>query len=346
MAMKAKELAQLMGVSAATMSLVLNNKPGISSDLRNTLLHQVRELGYGYMIKGENGNADIEQAHRKIAYLIYPDSESQKGETSFFAPVLEGVEREARRLGYQVMVVHMDGEADELFGQDLHEECQGVVIQAQTIGEEMERQLEMIGLPAVLTACPDGGKRVLSVGIDHESGMQKVVSLLKKCGHTRVAYAGVVDKNDVEKERFRYFQLAMTEAGMMFGGRFDISAGDREEEKLQKELKRTEQENTFPTAIVLEDDLLAPVVYRVLRRAGLRIPEDVSVIGFGGREICSMIDPSLSTVRVPRRYMGRMVMTMLDHRIDMHSRGMENAGVRMKVDVELVEMESVGLAAE
>lgn len=343
MAMKAKELAQLMGVSAATMSLVLNNKPGISGDLRNSLLQQVRDLGYGYMIRGENENVS-ENPARKIAYLIYPGCESGSDGVSFYAPVLEGVEREARRLGYQLLVVHMDQEADALFLQKLHEECLGVVVQAQVYGEEIEQQVGQIDLPAVVTACESPDARAMSVGINHEMGMKKAVSFLRKNGHQRIGYVGVSEKNDLEKERFRYFKLAMLEAGIQVQEEYCVILEGRTEDQGDPGAfeKMWSAETDRPTALVLEDDLLAPAVYRALRRQGLRIPEDMSVIGFGGRELCSQIDPPLATVRVPRRFMGRMVMTMLEHRIDMSRRGLENAGARMLIDVDTIGLESVG----
>lgn len=352
MAMKAKELAQLMGVSAATMSLVLNNKPGISADLRNTLLKQVRDLGYGYMIKGES-ESEAEGLEKKIAYLIYPGCESGSDGTSFYAPVLEGVEREARRLGYELLVVHMDLEAEDTFLQKLGNECQGIVVQAQTAREEIEEQIARIGLPAVVTACQSRQQRALSVCINHEMGMEKAVAALAEKGHRRIGYVGVPEKNDLEKERCRYFKLAMWEAGLEAKDCWTVDADGQLRNGAGMCVRLDAGAGTLvpcespagPTALILEDDLLAPAVYRVLRRMGKRIPEDVSVIGFGGREICSLLDPPLSTVRVPRRFMGRMVMTMLEHRIGMSARGLENAGAHMRIDVDLVEMESVGACA-
>ena len=99
MAIKSKELAKLLGVSTATMSLVLNHKPGISDELRGSLLSRIQEMGYGYMIKeaeeAETGGSAV--SAKNIAYIILADHQEEGDEGAFFPPVIEGAEREARQ---------------------------------------------------------------------------------------------------------------------------------------------------------------------------------------------------------------------------------------------------------
>ena len=66
-----------------------------------------------------------------------------------------------------------------------------------------------------------------------------------------------------------------------------------------------------PTALLVENDVLAIPVYRALKSAGYRVPEDVSVIGFDGRSICSIMEPTLTTMRIPRRLLGRSLIMLL-----------------------------------
>ena len=96
-----------------------------------------------------------------------------------------------------------------------------------------------------------------------------------------------------------------------------------------------------PSAMVLENDLMAIAVYRALKGRGLRIPEDVSVVGFDGRSICSMLEPALTTLRVPRREMGRLLVMLLLQKIELQGRTAEQVTVRLEIDAELVEMDSV-----
>ena len=103
MAIKSKELAGLLGVSAATMSLVLNHKPGISDELRNSLLERIREMGYGYMIREEEQAERTEPASGStIAYLVLSEYHDDVEEAAFFPKVIEGAEREARKRGLRL----------------------------------------------------------------------------------------------------------------------------------------------------------------------------------------------------------------------------------------------------
>ena len=109
MAIKSKELAGMLGVSTATMSLVLNHKPGISDELRSSLLARIQEMGYGYMIKEEP--QELQEGSpapmKNIAYLVMSDYQDEGDEAAFFPPVIEGAEREARHLGYHFSIIHM-----------------------------------------------------------------------------------------------------------------------------------------------------------------------------------------------------------------------------------------------
>ena len=113
MAIKSKELAGMLGVSAATMSLVLNHKPGISEELRNSLLEKIREMGYGYMIREEDERGEKEETagDKTIAYVVLSEYHDDVEEAAFFPKVIEGAEREARRLGYRFTILHIYDES-------------------------------------------------------------------------------------------------------------------------------------------------------------------------------------------------------------------------------------------
>ena len=100
MAIKAKELAKLLGVSTATISLVLNDKPGICEDTRQQLIAKIREMGYGYMLKGG------ESARRgSIAFVTYPPEEPQEETYTQDPKVMLGAEAAAREQDYDLTVV-------------------------------------------------------------------------------------------------------------------------------------------------------------------------------------------------------------------------------------------------
>ena len=153
MAIKSKELAKLLGVSTATMSLVLNHKPGISDELRGSLLSRIQEMGYGYMIKeaeeAETGGSAV--SAKNIAYIILADHQEEGDEGAFFPPVIEGAEREARRLGYHFSIIHMyDEKAGRLRESIKKEQYAGMVVYADMMSPGLKKELDGTDIPYVM----------------------------------------------------------------------------------------------------------------------------------------------------------------------------------------------------
>lgn len=147
-AIKSKELAGMLGVSTATMSLVLNHKPGISDELRSSLLARIQEMGYGYMIKEEP--QELQEGSpapmKNIAYLVMSDYQDEGDEAAFFPPVIEGAEREARHLGYHFSIIHMyDEKGSRLRDSIRREEYAGMLVYADVMSQELKKELDAMG---------------------------------------------------------------------------------------------------------------------------------------------------------------------------------------------------------
>ena len=136
-------------------------------------------------------------------------------------------------------------------------------------------------------------------------------------------------------ERRRSFSYAMEELGQEEEARSfcveEAGTGQRRRRYLEELWKDAER---IPTAFLVENDVMGIAVYRALKSNGLRVPEDVSVIGFDGRSICSMLEPSLTTLRVPRRLMGRLLVRLLLEKIELQNRASERVTVRLEINAE------------
>ena len=343
MAIKSKELAGLLGVSAATMSLVLNHKPGISDELRSSLLERIREMGYGYMIREEGQAEKAEPASdRTIAYLVLSEYHDDVEEAAFFPKVIEGAEREARKRGYRFTILHVYDENGEKLRESIgKEQFAGMLVYAAQICEEMKEALDALEIPYILIDCycPLAGANAVTV--NNRQGIFTAVKYLYAKGHRRIGYIGSGRPLCSLVERRKSFRYAMEEVGLTEDPRFcveEAGTGQDAQEYLEELWKDTA---LVPSAMVLENDLMAIAVYRALKGRGLRIPEDVSVVGFDGRSICSMLEPALTTLRVPRREMGRLLVMLLLQKIELQGRTAEQVTVRLEIDAELVEMDSV-----
>lgn len=348
MAIKSKELAGLLGVSAATVSLVLNHKPGISEELRRTLLDRIREMGYGYMIRElpeagvpETVRQDAFREMNTICYVLLSEYSDEVSGASFFPAVIEGAEREARHMGYRFSIIHMYGEKGRRLKEGIGSaHYAGMIVYAESLDEEMKRQLDETEIPYIVIDCCDPYLRVSSVTVNNRQGVETAIRYLYEKGHRRIGYVSSGRSHGSLAERSRSFHYAMEELKLPVEPEHIITGetGPGAQRYLEKHWK---EETPPPTALLVENDILAVAVYRALKNTGYRIPEDVSVIGFEGRSICSLLEPTLTTMRVPRRLLGRMLMMLLRSKMDLADRSLEDVPVRVEVNAELVEMESV-----
>ncbi|HJC25192.1 MAG TPA: LacI family transcriptional regulator [Candidatus Eisenbergiella merdavium] len=344
MAIKSKELAGMLGVSAATMSLVLNHKPGISEELRNSLLERIREMGYGYMIRDEEEREEREDfgPDKTIAYVVLSEYHDDVEEAAFFPKVIEGAEREARKSGYRFTILHMYDESGEKLRDSVgKEQFAGMLVYAAHVTDRMKEALDALEVPYLLIDCFCPAVDASAVTINNRQGILAAVDYLYKRGHRRIGYVSSGRQICSLMERRKSFRYAMEEIGLEEDPAFCVEkagTGQRAQEYLEELWKDARR---VPTALLVENDVMAISVYRALKNNGLRIPEDVSVIGFDGRSICSMLEPPLTTLRVPRRLMGRLLVMLLLQKIELQSRVTETVTVRLEINAELVEMESV-----
>ena len=332
MAIKSKELAGMLGVSAATMSLVLNHKPGISEELRNSLLERIREMGYGYMIREEEERGEKEEpvSDKTIAYVVLSEYHD------------EGAEREARRLGYRFTILHIYDEKGGRLKESIRKEAfAGLLIYAAQVSREMKEALDALEVPWILIDCFCPDVEASAVTVNNRQGIYTAVKYLYGRGHRKIGYVSSGRPLCSLIERRRSFSYAMEELGLEEEARFcveEAGTGQKAQEYLEALWKDADR---IPTAFLVENDVMAIAVFRALKSNGFRIPEDVSVIGFDGRSICSMLEPSLTTLRIPRRLMGRLLVRLLLEKIELQNRASERVTVRLEINAELVEMESV-----
>lgn len=342
MAIKSKELAEMLEVSTATMSLVLNHKPGISEELRKTLLSQIREMGYGYMIKDEETGAEDGNARKKMVYLVYANPQDASEESAFYPPVLEGAEREARKAGYQLSILHMDGRRGKGVIELKKEGYAGIIVQSAVLDGELIAELDKTEIPYVTIDSYEAGKNVSTVVSNNEQGIYQAVRYLKSLGHRSIGYVRSGSESMCFARRHRFFQYAMAEeADVVWNPDYDINVHGWGKEAQNEIDAFLAAGKGIPDAFILETDVLAVPLYQSLSQAGYSIPEDISVIGFDGRAVCSILSPPLTTMRVHRNFMGRAVVMLLCHKIENKERGLDEIAAKLELDVELVCMGSV-----
>jgi LacI family transcriptional regulator len=249
-----------------------------------------------------------------------------------FALIALGAERRAAAAG-QTLFVSRGSFPESLF--QLQGRVDGVLIAAATSDAAYRRNL-LGGLPAVLVNRKEPGD-LASVPVDDEAGAALAVRYLTELGHRRIAHVAGPQNADTARRRLRGYRLALRAAGIdapsewIAEASFDEAAGHLAATRLVNLDPR-------PTALFAANIRIAIGALSAVRRAGLRVPDDVSVIGFDDTPLAAYVDPPLTTVRMPLEELGSVAVESLLAEID----GSRAESLMLSIPPELVVRASAG----
>ncbi|HBE80930.1 MAG TPA: LacI family transcriptional regulator [Firmicutes bacterium] len=337
MPLRIKDIAEELNISPATVSLVLNNKPGISDETRQRILKFVEEKGYITNMLSKPAFKN----NRNIRFVIYKKHGKVVSETPFFSELMEGIDKEAREEGYNVLVSYIN-EQDNTKMDVLRiiEETapDGIMLLAtEMVAEDLEA-FKQLYLPMVLLDSNfENEHQVDIVIINNCQGTYEAVKYLTDCGHTEIGYLhSSVWINNFD-ERKEGFMNALNSRGMKFNKHYLLEVESTMEGAYNDVLNYLEVRSTLPTAFFADNDIIAFGAIKAFREKGINIPQDVSIIGFDDMPFCEMIDPALTTLRVFKQRMGRIAAKRLIERIEHNP----EETIKVEVSTELVERKSV-----
>ena len=297
MPISAKDVARAAGVSVATVSRALTHPETVAPATRERVLATARAMGYRpnaaarSLITGRTGNIG----------LVVPDMENP-----FFASVTKGVQLRARSAGYAVFVADSDEDpgAEPELARTLAEQVDGLLLCSPRAPQTVIRQLaDECTLVLVNRTCGD----IPAVTIDNREGVRQALEHLRALGHRRVAYAGGPASSWSNRERLAAFldlggrnpELEIVDLGCFgpyhSGG---VAAGDL-------------AVHSGATAVLAYNDVVALGLLERLRQRGLRVPEDVSVVGTDDIPVAALTSPPLTSVRLPLVTTGRAAVDLL-----------------------------------
>lgn len=338
MGVKVKDLAKMLNLSPSTVSLVLNNRPGISEATRNRVKDAVRELGYEELLTVQ----DTEEK-KTILFAVYRKHGETVSGTSYFSQlfseIIEGVEYQARAKGFDLMISYMDKldfrqEAARIRGT----QAEGIVLLATEMEEDQIKEFLDIPTPVVILDNYIEQQSYDCVTMNNELGVYEAVSYLASCGHTDIGYLHIVCNANNFMERYYGYMRAMERLHLPVRREnvFEIetTGGDAVYEELKRKLS---MRNELPTAFFADNDIVAICAIRVFRELGYRIPEDVSIIGFDNMALSEMMDPPLTTIQIPKRTMGMAAVNAIIERMREENTG----SLKTEVATSLIVRQSV-----
>ncbi|SAL55040.1 LacI family transcriptional regulator [Caballeronia humi] len=338
------DIAKLTGVSQSTVSLVLNNASGakFSGTTRDKVLKAAQELGYR-MTAREPLALDAPGERNLIVYLADEISTSPHPVVN-----IDGARDAAFAHGRMLAVYSTHGNAEieqQVLDATLTNPNVLGVIYATVYTRRVTPPAALSQVPTVLLNCYTSDVNLSSVVPAEVAGGHAATDHLLNAGHRRIGYINGEPWQDAARDRLKGYRTALATADLPYAPELvrdgDWSSGTGFEQTLS--LMR---EPNPPTAIFCANDLMALGAIEALKQLGLRVPEDVSVLGYDDQEIARHTHPPLSTVVLPNYELGRWaVETLLQEE---HNRA-AGAPVRhrtVKLDGPLVERASVRVITE
>ena len=321
------DVAERAQVSKATVSRVLNRNPQVKDEIRDRVLRVIEELGYRPNAFARN----LATNRTSMIGLILPDI------TNPYFPVLaRGIEDAAHRLGYGLFISNSDNDPkreQEYIYKMVEQQVGGVVLISSTLDEETVHDLIGLKTPIVLCDRLIAGTPFDTVTIDDYKAAYDAVHYLIRKGHARIAHlAGPKNIHSADNRKRGYLD-AMRDAGLepfVSVGSFSFESGVHQMGSVLDEYA--------PTALFASNDLLALGAMQVVRRRGLRVPEDVAVIGCDDIPFALMSHPQLSTISIPVYQIGVTAVQLLDDQM----KGVRSGTKNVIMEHKLIHRESCG----
>lgn len=332
-----KDVAAKAGVSPSTVSLVLNNKPGISADTRELVIRTAQEMGYS--TERPQRPAARTAKMRSIQFILYKKHGQIVADTPFFTYLLEGVQQQARKHGMSLLISYINesGNVEAQLQSVLDTGCAGLLLLATEMDEKDITPFVRCGLPLVVVDKWVKKHDVDSVLMNNCQGAYAAVEYLIKSGFSEIGYLQSSVKISNFAERSIGYHKALADYAHADNAAYCFEIGSTAESAYADMKKIIESGKALPQAFFADNDVLALGALRALREAGKQVPEEVSLIGFDDVPMCELSTPTLTSIRVEKEYIGRMAVDRLAERIE----NPHQPSVHIEVNNRLIARDSV-----
>lgn len=307
-----RELAAHLGLSYATVSRVFNGDGRVTEPTRRRVMLEAERLGF-------RGHALARALRLKKSFAV--GMVTTNNTHSYWNEVLAAMEQRARAAGYHIIICHRDrraGSAEQIKFL-LDRQVDALILAPHPTAEQVPvlREVAEDGVPLLMlnNRLPDFPAHFL--GTDSRTGMRRACEHLLRLGHQRIAFSPGAAHDYTAESRLAGYRDALRNANLADAELVLRSAGWEQssgEAAGQEILSLTEA----PTAIAAANDDVAIGIYVVLREAGVRVPEDVSLVGYSGDRAGALLATPLTTVRQPVEALGRraaeLVLELIDGR--------------------------------
>ncbi len=299
--MKLKEIASIANVSAATVSLVLNNREGVGAEKRRQIVKLLEENGYRV-----NNGLEQKPAKKTIRFIKYKKhSMLVDGNPGFVNAIIDAVEKECRRQGYNlIMTACGEKQLDEISELLTQDPTDGILLLGTELTPEAMEHFSEITTPMVILDNYMPMQDYNCITMNNEEAIHRAVSHLFSLGHPQVGFIANVLPSSNCNVRKKTFECAIPQLGHVFDQGLIYAVHPTPDGAYQSIFTMLEGGVKFPSALVANNDSIALGAMKAFKEFKIRIPEDISIVGFDSIPFSSMSDPPLTTMEVPCADMG------------------------------------------
>jgi LacI family transcriptional regulator len=332
-----RDIAKMAGVSPATVSKIINNYDGIGIRTKEKVMDIIESTGYQPTFSAKS----LATKKSNLIGLIYAGKINVELNHPFFNEVINAFKKTVGVMGYDILIFsnerfNKEKEADYL-PRARHFHVDGCLIIA---GEEIESaiyDLDQSEIPCVGVDIPLTGPMSSYVQTDNHKVSSNVIEHFYLNSVRDIAYIGGVKESPISKVRNEGFFETMNKFGIPINEDW-IEYGNFHEQSGYEGMKRILAKKPYPQAVYAASDMMALGAMSAIREHGLKIPEDIALIGCDDIEACRYSDPKLTTVKQDKEKLGKLAAYML---IDLINGNTESKSVL--VDPELIIRESCGV---
>jgi LacI family transcriptional regulator len=327
--MRIKDVAKEAGVSTATVSHVINQTKFVTEETRRKVLEAVEKLNFY-----PNAHArTLASGRSNIIGLLISDISNP-----FFPELVKSIEAEAFEQGFNIMLFNTNydaGRAADYVRRLIELKVAGVALMTAELEPALIDDLTRKEVRAVFNDLGIVSEHMSNIVLDYSAGIDEAVRHLVSLGHKRIAHiagssrirSGVIRREAFVEAVYRY--LPENKEQLIFEGDFRFESG---------RLAATEILNLeeLPTAIVVANDMMALGAMQELKSKGIKIPQDISIVGFDDIAFAALSEPALTTVCSPRVEMGRRAIEALITTIKIPNQ----RGIEIKIPTYLIVRDS------
>lgn len=338
MFIKSKDIAEILGISRSTVSLAINNKPGVSTETKNKVIAVLEDFYSSgrFVAKDEKNITDIKGS---IVLVIHKAQKQLFLPNSFFQNVIDGIQSVSMHNNYMLEINYFNtGMNNKILIDSLSDSrVSGVIVYATELPYSEIQLYRELGKPVVILDARFPVQDMDMVTLANNNAVACAVEYAYKLGHRRIGFLKSRTRINNFDDRYEGYVEGLKTVGLEFNEKYVFTTTCSIEGAAADFLKILETPvDELPTIFLTDLDYNVAGALRAIKKRKYKVPDDFSLIGFDDLELTSELDPPLTTIRIKHRF-GAIAMERLIKKIE------NDDGLYLNIEVatELVVRDSV-----